>query len=96
MTKKKNEKKWRLDPKEVGSGWSGWSSGKPGVFARAEKITSSRVTLKHEPTGISVVGEVPAGSYPKKTMKHLVKQLEADLFVTLERKVARHLKKPGW
>lgn len=54
------------------------------------------MTLKHEPTGISVVGEVPPGSYPKKTMKHLVKQLEADLFVTLERKVARHLKKPGW
>lgn len=90
------KKKWTLDPVEVSSGFSGSSSGRTGVFARALKVTSRRVTLTHEPTGVSVVGDIPPGNYSKKTMQQLTDQLKSELSAALEVKVARHLNKPGW
>ena len=85
--------KWSLNPKEVASGWVGFSSGKSGQFSRRLKITSCTVTLTHGPTGLQVQGEVPPGHYSKKEMQRLRDEQYVKLFLLLEATVRKHLRK---
>jgi len=95
MGKKSKPKTWHLNPDEVSSGWVSSSIGKSGVFARKLKTTSKRLFLKHDPTGIKVEGEIPAGNYSKKEMKEKTMEVERKLFTELELKVAIKLRIRG-
>jgi hypothetical protein len=86
---------WEMKGEDVTWKGSGSSSGKTGNMARKTKVTSAFYELTHRPTGLTVQGEVPAGSYSKKEMRALKERLFARLFKELEEKVARHLRIPG-
>ena len=79
----------RINLIDISWGWSGSSSG-GSSFARKTKITSRRLWMVHNPTGIRVDGEVPSGHYSKKEMKQLTEDLKDNLLVKLEQKVLNH------
>ena len=95
MGKKSKPKTWHLNPDEVSCGWVSLSIGKNGVFARKLKTTNKRLFFKHDPTGIRVEGEIPAGNYSKNEMKEKTKEVERELLSKLELKVAKKLRIRG-
>lgn len=91
-------KGWRLDPKEVGLGTAGLSSGKRKKATRASRVVEKRgmtVTLTHMPTGLEVSGEIPSGHYSRKQMQQEVATMYSRLFVELEKLVAKTFRIPG-
>lgn len=92
---KKKLERWRLNPREISSGWSGSSSGTSGIFDRKLKITGRRLRLRYEPTGVAVEGEIPDGHYSRKEMQQKTEQLMKVLFLELESKVAKKLRIRG-
>jgi hypothetical protein len=89
--------RWSLNPAEVdaammGTTTSGRSQRRE---SRALDVRSVKLTLKHRPTGVVVVGAVPDGHYARKEMTRLKAELRAGLFRELESKVARVLRIPG-
>lgn len=81
-----------LDPLDVSFSLETSSSGRPGELARKPKVTGSRLTLTHMPTGITVDGEVPEGHYAKNEMRREREALKQALLVELARRVAKHLR----
>jgi hypothetical protein len=90
---------WKLDPREVGWGTSGYSNasgfGKgparhTGTPARRELT----VHLVHLPTGITVEKKA-VGPFTRKQAREARARLYTELFPLLEDKVARALRIPG-
>ena len=91
------KKAWSLDPQEVhqfGSG-SRSSTRRRASLPRSLDVSGGGLRLVHQPTGVEVSGEIPAGHYSKARLKELRQELHARLFAELERRVARHLRVPG-
>jgi hypothetical protein len=89
---------FKLDPRDVTWGIVGSSSGRtrPTRRSRAETgSSSSRITLTHVATGVTVEGEVPSGRYTRGQMRTAKEQLHARLFSEIEAKVARHMRLPS-
>lgn len=92
---KKKTARWQLNPEEVSWGMNSSSSGKTGQFERKMKTTRCTLFMTHQPTGIRVEGEIPAGHYSKKEMQQKRDALMQTLFQALERLVAKRLKIRG-
>lgn len=75
-------------------GGGGTRGGRLARTSRAATIRSSRMTLRHGPTGIEVTGEVPPGRYTRKEQQRLNVELETRLFEELAIEVAQAKKKP--
>ncbi len=98
MTKKGNNK-WQLPKGEVtwaGGGSTSTHRRKRSIASRAVDLRSWEFTLIHIPTEVSVSGDVPAGHYSKKQMQQAREDLWAKLWPELEKKVAKHMRLPGW
>ena len=95
---KKSKLNWRLDPAEVS--YSGMGSCKGGrkktSQSRALDTRSMKLTVVHIPTNLEVNGEIPNGNYSRKEMRNLEAKLRNELFVELERKVAKKLRISGY
>ena len=90
---------WKLPVDEVignGSGGTNTHRRKLTRSSRSVDERSWRITLIHTPTGIEAEGEVPKGNYSKKQMQEARAELWGRLYVELEKKVAKHLRLPGW
>jgi hypothetical protein len=89
---------WKLDPREVGCGIRGSSSGPftkgptrhGGTPARRELT----LCLVHRPTGITVQ-KTAVGPFTRKQAKEARARLYAELFPLLENEVATVLRIPG-
>jgi len=57
--------------------------------------SSANVTLLHNPTGITVTGQVPPGNYSRKELRKAADRVIGSLWPTLEAKVAKELGIPG-
>lgn len=93
-----NNNKWRMDPADVVLLGSSSSSGRrkhATKAGRANSVTGAEFELTHNPTGISVRGEIPRGEYSRREMQRLKEALYSELFVQLEGSVAKHLRIAG-
>jgi len=90
-------KKWKLNWEDVHIGGAGHASilshGKKRSWYNA--VRSEQITLHYKPTGCSVSGEIPSGRYHKKKLKELIEKLTQELFIELERVVAKKLRISG-
>jgi len=89
-----------MDKGDVVDGFTGSTSGsgRGGRMARTSRkssTTASTLTLIHAPTGIRVVGTVPAGHYTRTAMIAERKRLRAELWTQLEGEVAKSMRLPG-
>lgn len=92
------KKGFELNQKDVTWGWYGTRAGARRKLARAPAsvdLWSCRLFLKHIPTGIEVIGEVPAGHYSNKEMRSAREKLRAELQERLRVAVAGHLRIRG-
>ena len=86
----------RLDPRDVGVGWSGFASAKRRKRRnRALDLRNLTVVVSHSPTGVQVEGEIPSGHYSKKGLRRLREALAARLRIELELRVNRALRRRG-
>ncbi len=100
MTTKSNPA-WQIYCSDVGvtlfsSVRPGRSTGELSKSSRAKDTKSGEIRMTHVPTGISVMGYVPAGNYSKKFWKQEQRKVEDKLFVLLEAKIAKQLRIPGY
>src|SRR4051812_42426907 len=70
-------------------GGGGTRGGRIARMSRAATIRSSRMTMRHRPTGVEVAGEVPPGRYTRKEQQRLKAELETRLFEELAAEVVR-------
>ncbi|NQZ01904.1 MAG: hypothetical protein HRT45_14670 [Bdellovibrionales bacterium] len=91
-------KKWKLEPSEVTWGTTGLTSGGRTKARQNRNLDSRGLTLRltHLPTGIFAEGTIQTGNYSKNQMKQQKEKLHQSLFVELEKKVAKHLRIPGF
>jgi hypothetical protein len=63
--------RWHLDRSEVRHGTNTSTSGgrSKARQSRARDVRALTMFLVHEPTGVRVEGEIPAGSYARRDMK---------------------------
>ncbi len=91
--------KWHLPESEVhcsGGGSTRTHRKKLTHASRAIDERSWRLKLVHAPTGVEVEGEVPMGNYSKKQMQEARERVYQELYRELEKRVAKHLRLPGW
>ena len=75
---------------------SGNSSGRGrAAQSRALDVTTTTITLLHQPAGLEVSGSVPPGHYTRPEMKKLKDELYARLLGELERLVVAKLRVAG-
>ena len=97
----KDDSAWKMSESDVVGGFESSNGGGPdgsGGFSRKSRkssTTSSTVTLIHKPTGLKVVGAVPAGHYSRAEMIKKRSQLRAELWTLLEMEVSQALRIPG-
>lgn len=85
-------RRWRLDPREVISGYASGLPPETGMsgFEGEMEISGYAVWLEHRPTGLRVEGAVPDGRHSARSLQLLEIELRKSLFAELELKVARH------
>lgn len=100
MVKKLGHSKNKWQMKESDVSWYGSASTstkrkKRSIASRAVDLRSQAITLTHVSTNLVVTAEIPEGHYSKKQMQQLRDKVFAELWIELEKKVARHLKVAG-
>lgn len=90
--------RWRLDPREVITGYSSGAIPETGMtaFEGEAEIEGYGMWLEHRPTGLRVEGAVPDGRHSARSLQLLEIEVRKSLFAELELKVARHLGKSGF
>jgi len=97
----KSGTKWRMSEGDVTDGLVMTSgrgpdrSGGISMQSRKGRTTSPTMTLIHKPTGLKVVGSIPAGHYSRAEMIKERVQLRARLWAELEAEVSHALRIPG-
>lgn len=88
-----------LDPSDVEVGFAGSASSPRGGhrrrLSRALDQRAMTVTLRHRPTGIVLLGEIPEWHYSRDEMRRLKDGVIERLMRELEKAVARHPRVPG-
>jgi hypothetical protein len=86
-------RRWRLDPREVISGYTSASAPQTILnnLPEPSDIRGYSVWLQHSGTELRVEGTVPPGQYSAKQLELMEIELRKSLFAELELKVARHL-----
>ena len=91
--KKRKKEPWVLPWSEVGiSGHSGGPKLRTNARqSRAMDLTSAELTLSHNPTGISVTGNIAECHYSRKDFKNRRQRLQDELYAELQCRVAARL-----